>query len=238
MPPRSPGGLSNTREAARGRSLQHRFVGVGKGASPVHILRHPVARNAAIDGGVGDAVAAEPVGAVDAARVLARGVEAGQGRGGVGLEGDAAHHVMRRRHHLDQPAGEVEAAVPAALDHALEALLDRSGTEMGHGDVEPAAFGDIAGAHLARHGAADDIAGGALQAGVVALHEPLAVAAEQVAAGAAQALFQHRAGHAGAGAGIEPGRVKLHHLHVAQCARPASSAIAMPSQVLSPEGVW
>ena len=87
---------------------------------------------------------------------------------------------------------------------------------MGHGDVEPAALGDVAGAHLARHGAADDVAGGALQARVVALHEARPVAAQKIAAGAAQALLQHGAGHPRAGAGIEARRVELHHLHVAQ----------------------
>ena len=41
---------------------------------------------------------------------------------GVGAADDAAHEVVRGRHHLDQAAGEIEAAVAAALDHALEFL--------------------------------------------------------------------------------------------------------------------
>jgi len=36
-----------------------------------------------------------------------------------------------------------------------------------------------------------------------------------MAAGAAQAFFQHRAGHARVGAGEKSGRMELHHLHVA-----------------------
>ena len=45
----------------------------------------------------------------------------------VGLEDHAAHHVMRGRHHLDPAASQVEAAVGAALDHALEAAAHLSG---------------------------------------------------------------------------------------------------------------
>ena len=123
---------------------------------------------------------------------------------------------MGCRHDLDQSAGEVEAAVPAALHHALEPLGDGLRAEMSHGDVEAAALGNVAGAHFARHGAAHDVAGGALQPVVIALHEACAVAAQQMAARAAQALLQHGAGHAGAGAGIEARRVELHHLHVAE----------------------
>ena len=41
-------------------------------------------------------------------------------------------------------------------------------------------------------------------------------AVEQMSAGAAQAFFQHRAGHARVRPGQQPGRMELHHLHVAQ----------------------
>ena len=39
---------------------------------------------------------------------------------------------------------------------------------------------------------------------------------EQIAAGAAQAFLEHRAGHARVRAGEQAGRMELHHLHVAQ----------------------
>ena len=64
--------------------------------------------------------------------------------------------------------------------------------------------------------AADDVARRALAALVVVEHEALAGRVEQVAAGAAQALLQHRAGHARARAREQSGRMELHHLHVAQ----------------------
>jgi len=41
-------------------------------------------------------------------------------------------------------------------------------------------------------------------------------AVQQIAAGAAQAFLEHRAGHARVRAGEQPGGVELHHLHVAQ----------------------
>ena len=62
-------------------------------------------------------------------------------------------------------------------------------------------------------------------------------AVQQIAAGAAQPFLEHRAGHARVRAREQPGGMELHHLHVAQRS-PARSAIARPSQLLSPEGVW
>ena len=50
-----------------------------------------------------------------------------QRRRAVGVEHHAAHHVVRRRHDLDEAAGEIEAAVGAALDHALELRRTLSG---------------------------------------------------------------------------------------------------------------
>jgi hypothetical protein len=51
---------------------------------------------------------------------------------------------------------------------------------------------------------------------VIGEHEAFARAVEEMPAGPAQPLLEHGAGHAGAGAGEEAGRVELHHLHVAQ----------------------
>ena len=114
---------------ARERMLRARHLGLdrvlvgramaGIGRDP---RRHRLAGDAAEHGRVGDAVAAEPVGAVHAAGVLAGDEQARQLGRGVDAAHHAAHEVVRGRHHLDQPAGEIEAAVGAALDHALELL--------------------------------------------------------------------------------------------------------------------
>ena len=115
-----------------------------------------------------------------------------------------------------RPAGEIEPAVGAALDHALELAPHVVGAEVAHRDVEPAVRCGAAGAHLGEHRPRDDVARGALAARVVARHEALARAVEEMAARAAQALLDHRAGHARVRPGEEPGRMELHHLHVAE----------------------
>jgi hypothetical protein len=103
----------------------------------------------------------------------------------VQIELHPAHHVMRRRHHLDQAADQVEPHVAAAVDHALELLRHHLGVEMPHGDVEPAVRpGAAVVLHQVVHGAADDVAGGAFLAFVVLAHEAFLVDVHQVAAGA------------------------------------------------------
>ena len=99
---------------------------------------HDVAGDAAEHRGVGDAVAAQPVGAVHAAGVLAGRVEPRQLGGAIGVELDAAHHVMRGRDHLDAAGGEIEAAIGAALDHALELAPHALRPEMAHLDIDAA----------------------------------------------------------------------------------------------------
>ena len=92
--------------------------------------RHDVAGDAAEHGGVGDAIAAEPVGAVHAAGILAGDEQAVTLGRGIDLADHAAHEVMRGRHHFDQPAGKVETAIAAAIDHALEFLRHLGRAEM------------------------------------------------------------------------------------------------------------
>ena len=123
---------------------------------------------------------------------------------------------MRGGHHLHEAAGKIEAAVAAAVDHALEFLRHLSRPEMAHLDVEPAMRRGAPRLHLRVHGAADDVAGGALELFIIIAHEALHRAIEEMAARAAQSLLQHRAGHAGVRPCQQSGRMELDHLHVAQ----------------------
>ena len=115
----------------------------------------------------------------------------------IGAEHHAAHHVVRGRHHLDQAAGEVEAAVGAALDHALEAAPHVVRPEVRHLDVD-AAVRRRAALRASRSWIERARRRRAWRARRARRrrHEALAAAVEQVAAGAAQALLEHRAGHA------------------------------------------
>ena len=117
-----------------------------------------------------------------AAGILAGDEEAVQLGAAIRSEFDAAHHVMRGRHDLHQSAGEVEAAVGAALDHALELLAHALRAEMGHRDIEAAMRRDVPLADLAEHGARDEVAGSALGLGIVGGHEALLVATQKVPA--------------------------------------------------------
>jgi hypothetical protein len=123
---------------------------------------------------------------------------------------------MRGRNHLDAAAGEIEAAVGAALDHALEVVGHLGGPEMAHLDVDAAVRAGESGADAILDRAADDVARRPFAAGIVLEHEPLAGRVGEIAAGAAQAFFEHGAGHARALAGKKSGRMELDHLDVAQ----------------------
>src|SRR5690606_23484462 len=109
--------------------------------------------------------------AVNAARILARDEEAGEFRLGVDVTEDATHEVMRGRHDLDETTGEIEAAVGAALDHALELLRHLLATEMAHRDIQPAIGRRAACLHLAVHGLRDEVARRALATRIVVEHE-------------------------------------------------------------------
>jgi hypothetical protein len=58
---------------------------------------------------------------------------------------------VRRWHDFDKSAGEIEAAVVAALYHALEELAHLIGAEMAHGDVQPAVRSELPFAHFLIH---------------------------------------------------------------------------------------
>src|SRR5262249_21155714 len=146
-------------------------VHIGKCPVAPQLRRHGVASDATEHRGVGDAVAAEAVGAVHATGVLAGRVEARHRRGAVRREHHAAHHVMGGRDHLDAPGREIEAAVGATLDHALEFTAHAVGTEMAHLDPYAAIRAGVAAPDAIHDGAADAVAGGALAPRVVGQHE-------------------------------------------------------------------
>src|SRR5262249_56812210 len=100
----------------------------------------------------------------------------------IGRELDAAHHVMRGRHDFDTSRGEIEAAIGAALDHALELSPHVVGTEMSHAEPYATVRCRSAGPHLRIDRARDDVARGTLAARIVALHEAPAIAVEPVTA--------------------------------------------------------
>ena len=172
-------GGSRKRPAGAGnRFIDRHPIGIAKAALVRRPAGHGNAGEAAIDGGVRHPVAAEPVGAVHAAGVLAGGEQAGQPGRAVGLEAHPAHQVMGGRHHLDPPAGEIEAAIGAALHHALELGAHPIGAEMAHVDVDPAARRRVALAHLLVDGAGDDVPRRPFRRRAVTSHEALTVAAE------------------------------------------------------------
>ncbi len=92
---------------------------------------------------------------------------------------------MRRRHHFDQAAGEIETAIAAAIHHALELFRHFGRPKMAHLDIDAAVARSAPGAHLGIDGAADDVAGGALELWIVVAHEAVHGAVEEMSAGAA-----------------------------------------------------
>src|SRR3954469_22632449 len=89
-----------------------------------------------------------------------------------------AHHVVRRGHHFDKAAGEIEAAICATLYHALEVPAVVVGTQMRHADVDAAIGSSAPRSHLRKNSTRHDVARGALELRVVIAHEPLGIAIE------------------------------------------------------------
>src|SRR5262245_37597645 len=97
---------------------------------------------------------------------------------------------MGRRAYFYRLTGEVKANVAAALHHAGEVVLDETGPEMRYVDVDATMRAGATGDDLQIGTAGDDVTRRALQPRrVILLHIPFHTAIEQVAAGAAQALF-------------------------------------------------
>jgi hypothetical protein len=196
--------------------LEHGFVGRPVAGIAGDPAGYDVAGDAAEDSRVGDAVATEPVGAVHAARVLTSYEQPGPLGRRIRPADHPAHEIVRGRHDLDQSAGKIETAVAAAIHHPLELLGDLRRSEVAHLDVDPTVRGGAARPHLGVDRTADHVTRRALELVVVVAHEAVHRAVEQMAPCPAQALLQHSAGHARVRAGEQPGRMELHHLHVAQ----------------------
>ena len=82
---------------------------------------------------------------------------------------------MRGRDHLDAAGGEIEAAIGAALDHALELAPHALRAQMAHLDIDAAMWASVALADAVHDGARNDVAGGAFAARIVVEHEALAL---------------------------------------------------------------
>ncbi|MCY1517339.1 hypothetical protein D9M68_520160 [compost metagenome] len=177
---------------------------------------HRVAGDSAEHRGVGHAVSAQAVGAVHPAAVFAGRIETRRSGRAVHVELDAAHQVVGRRHHFHLAARQVESAILAAVDHARERLGHLLRAKMAHLDIDPAHRPRAPGAHFGVDAPADHVARGPFAALVVVGHEALAVAVEQVAPGASQPFFEHRAGHPRVRPAEQAGRMELHHFHVSQ----------------------
>ena len=166
---------------------------------------------------VGHAIAAEAVGAVHPARILAGDKQPRQLGAAIGREFDAAHQVVRGRHDFDFARREVEPAVGAAFDHALELAAHVLRPEMGHGKVHAALAASCARRASRRRSPATTMSRVARSARAsTSTMKRRPAPSKQVTTGAAQALFEHRPGHARVRPGQQPGRMKLHHFHVAQ----------------------
>ena len=115
-------------EAGVDRELAAEVLGVERGVQTGAPAEHEE---------VGERVAAQPVAAVHAAGHLAGREEAGhRARGGVGVDPDAAHHVVLGRPHLHRLLGDVDAGQLLELVvHGRQPLTDVVGRAAG-ADVE------------------------------------------------------------------------------------------------------
>ncbi|HEU5321581.1 MAG TPA: FAD-binding protein, partial [Methylomirabilota bacterium] len=115
----SPAALEAGARRARAPRAQGREVQARQRAA-LDEVRDGVAGQAAEHRGLGHAVAAQSVGAVHPAGVLAGREETLDGRAARGVDDDPTHEEVRRGADLDRAAGQVAAEVAAAPDHAAE----------------------------------------------------------------------------------------------------------------------
>src|SRR5262249_13001987 len=99
---------------------------------------HHVAGDPAEYRGLGDAVAAEAVGAVHAAGVFASGKEAFDAGAAGRIDDDTAHHEVSSRSDLDRAAREVPTEVATASHQSSKGPLDDVGAEVRNVDPHAA----------------------------------------------------------------------------------------------------
>ncbi len=148
--------------------------------------------------------------------ILARHIKAGKAGAGIRINHHTAHKIMRGRHHLDKAAGQVKAAIGTALDHAGKFFRHNIRAKMCHRDINTTIGRGPALAHFFINSTADNIARRPFASVVIIKHKTLLIAIDQMAAGPAQAFFQHRTGHFGTGTCQQAGRMELHHFHITQ----------------------
>src|SRR3546814_13261611 len=100
----------------------------------------------------------------------------------IGLEYDPAHHVMSGGNDFDQASGQIETAVSATIDHALELLADSVGTQVIHLYVGAAIGRRTAGAYFCRDAARCGIARRPFAASSGLVHEAIVPSLRQVPA--------------------------------------------------------
>src|SRR3989475_4001947 len=180
----------------------------------LRVLRRREATPLAEHEALAQAVRSEAIRTVDRdARGLADRVEAGQRRLARGIRRDTPHDVVLPGAHRDWLVDRIESHVLLReLPDHRELLVDRRGTEVTQveAEVRPVRpFERAARLHLLDHRAGEDVARSQLHLGrEVALHVPLAVLVDQVAALPPSRLRDQDARPR------QARRMELHHLHV------------------------
>ena len=142
--------------------------------------------------------------------------QARQFRRTVKLEFATAHHVMGGRNNFDIAGYQIKSDIGTALYHTLKALAHFLRVQMFHGDIKPPIWAAIASAYFFIHGSGNNIPGGTFLPFVILMHEPFAIAPQQVSAITAQTLFNYCTGYPRVPPSHQTGGMKLHHFHIPQ----------------------
>ena len=179
-------------------------------------LGHGVARNAAVDCGIGDTIAPQTVRPMHTARVFACREKPLHLGTAVGLENKTPHQVVGRGDHFHFACCKVKAAVCTALNHAFELFAHLLGAKVRHRYVDTPMRRHSALTHLGKNSTRDDITGCTLELCVVVLHKTLVLAIEQPASRAAKTFFNDGSSNACLTSCKQTCRVELNHLHVSK----------------------
>src|SRR6185312_776457 len=178
------------------REFDRAAVGIVQRLLVLNSFSHHIAGDPAEHGRIRDTISTQTICAMNAAGVFPGRIKTIHLGRAVCGKFEPAHHVMRGRDDFDTARREIEAAIRATLDHALEILPDFLGAEMTHLDIDAAMRAREAFANAILNRTADDVARRALAALVVVEHETLAFGVGEITARTAEAFFEHRAGHA------------------------------------------